>query len=164
MRRLTIGLLLVGTAAISVPASAGAIPIHQHHKRVIYRMDADGSKIAVDVIRWKVKVDVAPPYVPPVVEAEPVATPSIDPGGIAPAPSSSVAAPSSGLTAPVDPNCESGGDPTTNTGNGYYGAYQFDSGTWDAYGDPAYGEASEAPMDVQTAAANSVPYDAWPNC
>ena len=31
--------------------------------------------------------------------------------------------------------CESGGDYSANTGNGFYGGYQFDSGTWDAYGD-----------------------------
>jgi hypothetical protein len=60
--------------------------------------------------------------------------------------------------------CESGGDYSANTGNGYYGGYQFDSGTWDAYGDPAYSEANEAPPEVQDAAAASVPYDAWPNC
>jgi hypothetical protein len=60
--------------------------------------------------------------------------------------------------------CESGGDYAADTGNGYYGGYQFDSGTWDAYGDPAYAEASDAPPEVQDAAAASVPYDAWPNC
>lgn len=60
--------------------------------------------------------------------------------------------------------CESGGDYAADTGNGYYGGYQFDSSTWDAYGDPAYGEANEAPPAVQDAAAASVPYDAWPNC
>jgi hypothetical protein len=60
--------------------------------------------------------------------------------------------------------CESGGDYAANTGNGYYGGYQFDSATWDAYGDPAYAEANEAPPAVQDAAAASVPYDAWPNC
>lgn len=60
--------------------------------------------------------------------------------------------------------CESGGDYGIDTGNGYYGGYQFDTGTWDAYGDSAYGEANEAPPAVQDAAAASVPYDAWPNC
>lgn len=60
--------------------------------------------------------------------------------------------------------CESGGDYSANTGNGYFGGYQFDSGTWDAYGDPAYAEASDAPPAVQDAAAASVPYDAWPSC
>lgn len=60
--------------------------------------------------------------------------------------------------------CESGGDYSIDTGNGYYGGYQFDSGTWDTYGDPAYEEANLAPPAVQDAAAASVPYDAWPNC
>jgi len=60
--------------------------------------------------------------------------------------------------------CESGGDYAANTGNGYFGGYQFDSGTWDAYGDSAYAEASDAPPAAQDAAAASVPYDAWPSC
>lgn len=30
--------------------------------------------------------------------------------------------------------CESGGNPSTNTGNGYYGAYQFSPATWRAVG------------------------------
>lgn len=60
--------------------------------------------------------------------------------------------------------CESGGDYSINTGNGYYGGYQFDSQTWDAYGDSQYEEAHLAPPAVQDAAAASVPYDAWPNC
>jgi hypothetical protein len=30
--------------------------------------------------------------------------------------------------------CESGGDYTTDTGNGFYGAYQFDLGTWRSVG------------------------------
>jgi hypothetical protein len=60
--------------------------------------------------------------------------------------------------------CESGGDYAANTGNGYYGGYQFDSQTWDAYGDSSYEEAHMAPPAVQDQAAASVPYDAWPNC
>lgn len=60
--------------------------------------------------------------------------------------------------------CESGGNYQANTGNGYYGGWQFDHGTWDAYGDPKYGEANEAPPAVQDQAAARVPYDAWPNC
>lgn len=30
--------------------------------------------------------------------------------------------------------CESGGDPATNTGNGFYGLYQFDEQTWHSVG------------------------------
>ena len=54
---------------------------------------------------------------------------------------------------------ESGGDYSTNTGNGYSGAYQFLPGTWNAavtgagYPQYANGEAWEAPPYVQDAAA-----------
>lgn len=60
--------------------------------------------------------------------------------------------------------CESGGNWDSNTGNGYYGGLQFNSQTWDAYGNPAYREASDAPASEQIAAANRLPYDGWPNC
>jgi hypothetical protein len=62
--------------------------------------------------------------------------------------------------------CESGGDYSTDTGNGYYGAYQFDQSTWDAYAPSGYQgtNPADAPPAVQDAAAASVPYDAWPNC
>lgn len=68
--------------------------------------------------------------------------------------------------APVDINCESGGNYATDTGNGYYGAYQFDQQTWDAYAPTGYRGTNPAvaPPSVQDAAAASVPYDAWPNC
>jgi hypothetical protein len=62
--------------------------------------------------------------------------------------------------------CESGGDPTTNTGNGFYGKYQFTMETWQAVGgsgNPA--AASEAEQDRRAAAlyaqAGSSP---WPTC
>jgi Transglycosylase-like domain/Putative peptidoglycan binding domain len=48
--------------------------------------------------------------------------------------------------------CESGGDPTTDTGNGYYGKYQFSRATWrrmGGRGNPA--RASEAEQDQRAA-------------
>ena len=62
--------------------------------------------------------------------------------------------------------CESGGDYSADTGNGYYGAYQFDQSTWDAYAPSGYAgtNPADAPPAVQDQAAASVPYDAWPNC
>jgi hypothetical protein len=62
--------------------------------------------------------------------------------------------------------CESGGDYTAVNPAGYYGAYQFDQGTWDAYAPSGYQgvNPAEAPPEVQDAAAASVPYDAWPSC
>jgi hypothetical protein len=51
--------------------------------------------------------------------------------------------------------CESGGDPTTDTGNGFYGKYQFDLPTWQSVGgsgNPA--QASEAEQDRRAALPN----------
>jgi uncharacterized protein YabE (DUF348 family) len=64
-------------------------------------------------------------------------------------------------TAPVSGNlgtwlqklrqCESGGNYQDNTGNGYYGAYQFSTGTWNSLG-TGYARADLAPPSVQDAA------------
>jgi len=64
-------------------------------------------------------------------------------------------------------NCEAKGQADTwhtNTGNGYYGGLQFDPPTWDIYGNSACAEASDCSREEQIAAAERVPYDAWPNC
>ena len=48
--------------------------------------------------------------------------------------------------------CESGGNPATDTGNGFYGKYQFTLETWNAVGgsgNPA--QASEAEQDRRAA-------------
>ena len=62
--------------------------------------------------------------------------------------------------------CESGGNPSTNTGNGFYGKYQFTMETWQGVGgtgNPA--AASEAEQDRRAARlyaqAGSSP---WPVC
>lgn len=47
--------------------------------------------------------------------------------------------------------CEAGGDYSRNSGNGYYGAYQFDISTWGGYG--GYARADLAPPAVQDAKA-----------
>lgn len=44
--------------------------------------------------------------------------------------------------------CESGGNYAINTGNGFYGAYQFTIDTWNSLG-TAYDRADLAPADVQ---------------
>jgi len=62
--------------------------------------------------------------------------------------------------------CESGGDPTTDTGNGYYGKYQFSRTTWrrmGGTGNPA--QASEAEQDQRAAALYAQEGTApWPVC
>ena len=44
--------------------------------------------------------------------------------------------------------CESGMRPETNTGNGYFGAFQFSIATWNAMG-TGFERADLAPLDVQ---------------
>jgi hypothetical protein len=73
---------------------------------------------------------------------------------------------SSGAVSSSTVQCESGGDYTAVNPAGYYGAYQFDQSTWDAYAPSGYQgvNPAEAPPAVQDETAASVPYDAWPNC
>ncbi|MBY8884628.1 LysM peptidoglycan-binding domain-containing protein [Streptomyces sp. PTM05] len=65
--------------------------------------------------------------------------------------------------------CESGGDWSINTDNGYYGGLQFSASTWAAYGGTAYAPtASGASRAEQIAIANKVQaaqgWGAWPVC
>ncbi len=63
-------------------------------------------------------------------------------------------------------NCESGGNYSTNTGNGYYGAYQFSQSTWNSLG--LAGTPSSASPATQDAAAAQLAarsgFGQWPVC
>jgi hypothetical protein len=62
--------------------------------------------------------------------------------------------------------CESGGDYAEDTGNGYFGAYQFALTTWEELG--YAGLPSDAAPAVQDAAAQRLQslrgWDQWPAC
>lgn len=62
--------------------------------------------------------------------------------------------------------CESGGNPATNTGNGYYGLYQFSASTWRSVG--GSGLPSDASAAEQTQRAQILQQRAgwgqWPAC
>jgi resuscitation-promoting factor RpfB len=64
--------------------------------------------------------------------------------------------------------CESGGNWSINTGNGYYGGLQFNAGTWAAYG--GQGLPHENSREQQIAIAQKMvdasggSYGAWPHC
>ncbi|GLZ48539.1 hypothetical protein Acsp06_47240 [Actinomycetospora sp. NBRC 106375] len=66
--------------------------------------------------------------------------------------------------------CESTGDWSTNSGNGYYGGLQFDKKTWNAYGGSRYASRpDQATREEQIAVAERVRdsrggYGAWPVC
>ena len=62
--------------------------------------------------------------------------------------------------------CESGGNPAANTGNGYYGLYQFSATTWRAVGGsglPSEASAEEQTMRAQTLQQRSG-WGQWPAC
>ncbi|QKW07026.1 LysM peptidoglycan-binding domain-containing protein [Streptomyces sp. NA04227] len=65
--------------------------------------------------------------------------------------------------------CESGGNWSINTGNGYYGGLQFSSSTWAGYGGTQYASRADlATKEQQIAVAEKVlagqGKGAWPSC
>ncbi len=65
--------------------------------------------------------------------------------------------------------CESTGNWSINTGNGYYGGLQFDQSTWDAYGGQSYApRADQASKSEQIAVAERTlagqGWGSWPVC
>jgi hypothetical protein len=62
--------------------------------------------------------------------------------------------------------CEAGGNYTRNSGNGYYGAYQFSAATWRGLG--YQGLPHQAPPEVQDEAARKLQrrsgWGQWPAC
>ena len=63
--------------------------------------------------------------------------------------------------------CESGGNWSINTGNGYYGGLQISKSTWDGYGGPS-GYPHQYSREQQIAVAERIQdgqgWDAWPTC
>lgn len=62
--------------------------------------------------------------------------------------------------------CEAGGDYTRNSGNGYFGAYQYSIGTWNNYGGFARPDLAPAAVQDAKAAADVAArgWSAWPAC
>jgi hypothetical protein len=80
------------------------------------------------------------------------------------------ASPAGGSVTPTDfaelAQCESGGNYAENTGNGFYGAYQFSQATWTGLGFP--GEPDQEPAAMQDQAAEELQarsgWGQWPAC
>src|SRR5689334_16598968 len=76
------------------------------------------------------------------------------------------AAPASADTFSNIRQCESGGNYSTNTGNGFYGAYQFTQQTWSSLG--YSGRPDQASPATQDAAARALAarsgFGQWPVC
>jgi LysM repeat protein len=82
------------------------------------------------------------------------------------APIAIAATPASATNWDAIAQCESGGNWSTNTGNGYYGGLQFTQSTWKAYG--GTGSPQNASREQQIAVAERVMQGqgihAWPVC
>jgi hypothetical protein len=81
-------------------------------------------------------------------------------------PATGVAHADSGVNWDTVAECESGGDWSADTGNGFYGGLQFKPSTWDANG--GVGSPASASRDEQIAVAERVLAsqgpEAWPKC
>ena len=63
--------------------------------------------------------------------------------------------------------CESGGDWSINTGNGYYGGLQFSLGTWQAFGGSGYPHENSKAEQIRIATKVRDArggYGDWPAC
>ena len=90
-------------------------------------------------------------------------------GAEAAAPVPPAAARTGGVNWDAIAECESGGNWSINTGNGYYGGLQFSRSTWRAYGGSRFaGTADQATRAEQIVVAERVRrgqgLGAWPHC
>lgn len=119
-----------------------------------------------------VQAPASPAPAPPAPASPPAPAPAPPPQ--APAPPPTTAQPPAGPSPPASlagdfarlRQCESGGDYQIDTGNGYYGAYQFSASTWHGLGYP--GLPNQAPPAVQDQAAYRLylqtGWSSWPAC
>jgi hypothetical protein len=81
-------------------------------------------------------------------------------------PTTGVAHANSGVNWDAVAECESGGDWSTDTGNGFYGGLQFKPSTWEENG--GVGSPADASRDEQIAVAEQTLAtqgpEAWPKC
>ena len=125
-------------------------------------------------------VTIPPATIPPATAPAPTAAPTTAPPP--PPPPPSTAPPPPPTTAPppaASPvsgslatdlaelrNCESSDNYTTNTGNGFYGAYQFSQQTWTNLGYPGRPDLEPPAVQDQAAVqlATTVGWSQWPQC
>lgn len=128
------------------------------------------AEVVVVGARRPTRPDPAPEPVPvpapapePVAESEPVAEPESEPvAEPEPAASSAYEAVWDQLA-----ECESGGDWSINTGNGYYGGLQFAAETWSGLGGAGLPHENSKDEQIRLATIlrdQSDGYGAWPSC
>jgi len=146
--------LLEGTTKTTTKGTDGSKTVTYLYTYLDGKLSATkvvGSKVVAQAVDEQVVVGTKPKPEEPTTDTEPPAT---------------------GNTSAWDriAECESGGNWSTNTGNGYYGGLQFSHQTWVAYGGDAYANnAHLASKAQQIAIAEKVRaarggYGDWPVC
>jgi|GEM_PF-837927 len=172
----------LASAALPVDARPSITPTLDARSGLIL-LRPGGSRLVAAVWSWRRYIDTpptppappAPPVPPaptvPVTAARAVTTPAPPPRAVVIMTPAVVSTPSAapatnGNVWAVLRQCESGGDYSENTGNGYFGAYQFSLATWRGLG--LGGLPSQAPAAVQDQAARRLQarsgWGQWPSC
>lgn len=157
--------LIVGRTDVTVSGSNGM------RKMVYSELIVDGKRVRTTLVRTIVArkprnevIEVGTKPKPKPKPKRPTGGGGSGGGGNPPVP-----APPAGLDWDAVAQCESGGDWSIDTGNGFYGGLQFTESTWLAYGGGQYAQyPNEATKDEQIAIATKL-YDAdgsspWPVC
>jgi hypothetical protein len=128
-----------------------------------------GQIIDLDLTGAVTRAPAPAPVSAPEPEAAPAATETAPAPAPAPEPAPAPAATSSGSGSGVWDQlaqCESGGNWSINTGNGYYGGLQFSQGSWNAAG--GSGSPADASREEQIRVAENLQamqgWGAWPSC
>ncbi|MEO6500566.1 MAG: transglycosylase family protein [Jatrophihabitantaceae bacterium] len=152
--------------------STGQRGVKQLSYRLVYLDGKLASRVLVGTKVVKAPVDQVTRIGAKPKPVTPPPTPTPPPVVTQPAPRSPAPSPppsSSGLNWDAVAACEAGGNWHINTGNGYYGGLQFDSGTWLSNGGGAYAPRADlATREQQIAVATNL-YNArgaspWPVC
>ncbi|MFN2517752.1 MAG: transglycosylase family protein [Jatrophihabitantaceae bacterium] len=146
-----------GTSTVITQGVTGAV------NRTYYEVFVDGKLRGRKLVRKLVLAQPRTQVVKVGTKARPVAPTSPTP--TSPAPPAS----SSGLNWDAVAACESGGNWSINTGNGFYGGLQFDYSTWLSNGGGAYAPRADLATREQQIAVATQLYNArgsspWPVC
>ncbi|HSK27104.1 MAG TPA: ubiquitin-like domain-containing protein [Jiangellales bacterium] len=132
-------------------------------ERVVERTVVDGAVTSETVLSETVVSAPVDKVVLVGTKARPASTPSPSPSGSS-APAPPVA---DGSVWDRLAQCESGGNWSINTGNGYYGGLQFSLGTWQAYGGSGYPHQNSREEQIRIATKVRDArggYGDWPAC
>jgi multidrug efflux pump subunit AcrA (membrane-fusion protein) len=163
------------STANRLEAAARATVAAVQVQRVALQAELDRARATLVVLHDR-RHTVQPPPVaaprttlPPPTPSSADASPGRTPAPSSPPPPSPAPAPAPTHDWDAVAQCESGGNWSINTGNGYYGGLQFSASTWLAYGGGSYAPRADlATRSEQIAVAEKVlaaqGAGAWPVC